>query len=67
MSELRLETVLRSERIVVGVSLTILAAAAWLYLLYLPAAMPTHEPSMTGMPGMHVMSAATMPGSQAPR
>jgi predicted metal-binding membrane protein len=52
MSELRLETVLRRERIVVGVSLTILAAAAWLHLLSLPATMPAHEPSMTGMPGM---------------
>lgn len=67
MSELRLETVLRRERMVVGVSLTILAAAAWLYLLYLPATIPTHEPSMTGMPGMQGMSAATMPGSQALR
>jgi predicted metal-binding membrane protein len=66
MSERRLETVFRSERIVVGVSLTILAAA-WLYLLSLPATMLTHESSMTGMPGMQGMSAVTMPGSQALR
>ena len=62
MSELRLETVLRRERIIVGVSLAILAAAAWLYLLHMPATMPMHEPPMTGMPGMQGTS-----GSQALR
>jgi predicted metal-binding membrane protein len=67
MSELRLETVLRRERIVVGVSLTVLTAAAWLSLLYVPATMPTHEPSMTEMPGMPGMSTPAGPGSHALR
>lgn len=66
MSEIRLETVLRRERIVVGVALTILAVAAWLYLLRLPATMATDDVSMTGMRAMPAMPAATTPGSQAP-
>jgi len=65
MSDLRLETVLRRERIVVGVALTILAAAAWLYLLHLSGTMEADDDAMPGMPGMPAMSAVAMPSSEA--
>jgi predicted metal-binding membrane protein len=64
MSDLRLETVLRRERIVVGVALTVLAAAAWLYLLHLPGTLEADDDAMLRMPGMPPMSAVAMPSSK---
>lgn len=56
MSGAALETLLRRDRLLVGVALAALVVAAWLYLLHLARAMSEVAiPQMPGMPGMGAM------------
>ena len=55
MSGTALETLLRRDRLVVGLALAVLVAAAWLYLLYLDREMPDMPMSSAAMPGMNSM------------
>jgi predicted metal-binding membrane protein len=62
MSEVALESLLRRDRVVVGVALAVLIVAAWAYLLHLVAAMSDMAmPDMPAMPGM----AMAMPAMHA--
>ena len=52
MSQAALESVLRRDRVVVGAALAALVIVAWLYLVYLAAAMSHMAPDMASMPGV---------------
>lgn len=61
MSGAALETLLRRDRLVVGVALAALVVAAWLYLFHLAHAMPDIAmPEMQAMPGMGAMPGMAM-------
>lgn len=57
MPELTLEALLRRDRVLVGSALTVLAVAAWLYLVYLASSMSgMTDADMSAMPGMAMLA-----------
>jgi predicted metal-binding membrane protein len=68
LETIRLEAILRRERLIVGVCLAIMVLVAWWYLFHSRAAMPATDMSSVHMPGMDMsgmdMSGMAMPGSQ---